>query len=143
MPTSCKQESGNGGGASYENTINKTHDGVSFSSPFSPNKLTSASKPNVKANQTKSKTTESTKSLYRAASNAASALLMQQDSPISSNQGSPDQAASSMAEKAAAKAQRKQIKKAEKERRKMEKKKRKILEKQQQQMKEVCNDNNI
>ena len=142
MPPGCKEESGNGGGASYENK-NKTHDGVSFSSPFTPNKLTSASKPNIKAKQTKSKTTESTKSLYRAASNAASALLMQQDSPILSDQGSTDLAVSSMAAKAAAKAQRKQIKKAEKERRKLEKKKRKILEKQQQQMKEVCINNNI
>ena len=80
---------------------------------------------------------EVTNSIYKAASNAASALLNTQNlDPHSldhNNMIDPLKAA-----KAAAKAERKQVKKAEKERRKLEKKKRKILEKQQQQMKEVC-----
>ena len=81
---------------------------------------------------------ESTKKLYEAASNAATALLSKQDTSILSIDDSNDSTDVSKVAKAAAKAERKQIKKAEKERRKMEKKKRKILEKQQQQMQGVC-----
>jgi len=138
VQSSSKEENGHSGLTSHEIPRSKKQDSVSFSPTFSPNKSNSALKPTLKAKQMKSKTTESTQSLYRAASNAASALLLTQDSPISSIQGSSDTNDISMAAKAAAKAQRKQKKKAEKERRKLEKKKRKILEKQQQQMKEVC-----
>jgi hypothetical protein len=138
VQSSSKEENGHSGVTSLQIPGNKKQDNVSFSSTFSPNKSKSALKPTPKAKQIKSKTTESTQSLYRAASNAASALLLTQESPILSIQGSSDTNDSIMSAKAAAKAQRKQIKKAEKERRKLEKKKRKILEKQQQQMKEVC-----
>ena len=86
----------------------------------------------------KSVSSESTKKLYEAASNAATALLSKQDTSLLSIDDSNDSTDVSKVAKAAAKAERKQIKKAEKERRKMEKKKRKILEKQQQQMQGVC-----
>lgn len=86
----------------------------------------------------KSMSTESTKKLYEAASNAATALLSKQGTSILSIDDSNNSTDVSKVAKAAAKAERKQIKKAEKERRKMEKKKRKILEKQQQQMQGVC-----
>ena len=101
---------------------------------FSPKKNNTESTPKPKTKQKKPKPNESTKSLYQAAANAASALLStHESSELSIN----DPSDSTNAAKAAAKAERKQIKKAEKERRKMEKKKRKILEKQQQQMKDV------
>ena len=80
---------------------------------------------------------ESTRSLYEAASNAASSLLTSQETTDFQHLDHRDITDSSKAAKAAAKAERKQVKKAEKERRKLEKKKRKILERQQQQMKEV------
>ena len=133
-----KEGNGHRGITSHDVSGNKQQNIVSISSTFSPNKSNSALKPTLKGKQIKSKTTESTQSLYRAASNAASALLLTQESPTLSSRGSSDTNDPAIAAKAAAKAQRKQIKKAEKERRKLEKKKRKILEKQQQQMKEVC-----
>ena len=105
----------------------------------------------AKSHQSKkvTKTTSTAKSLYKAASNAASALLVSAsihsaNIATSSFESLDDAVAAAIlddpekaAAKAAAKAERKQIKRAEKERRKLEKKKRKILEKQQRQMKEV------
>merc|ERR1712223_152871 len=95
---------------------------------------TQAPKPKIKNIKKHVTASESTKSLYEAASNAASALLSTQEELDLPNLDSSDSIDPTKAAKAAAKAERKQVKKAEKERRKMEKKKRKILEKQQQQM---------
>ena len=119
-----------------------------------PNSKSKTAKPKVKKSQ-KTDTSLTTKGLYQAASNAASALLARQESSNLSHEESNDSngvdilndsknnviglsaADQIKAAKAAAKAERKQMKRAEKERRKMEKKKRKILEKQQRQMQEV------
>ena len=113
---------------------------LSSLSTFATNKPKLAKPLKPKAKQKKSNTPDAvscTKSLYQAASNAASALLSTHESSALSIEESNDSTDTVKAAKAAAKAERKQIKKAEKERRKLEKKKRKILEKQQRQMKEV------
>ena len=110
---------------------------TNFPSFNSPGDITQAPKPKIKNTKKDYTATESTKSLYEAASNAASALLSTQEELDLPNLDSSDSIDPTKAAKAAAKAERKQVKKAEKERRKLEKKKRKILERQQQQMKEV------
>ena len=135
--SASKVEAGNGGGMPHKKTETKNPSNVPTIHSSVTNYSNIESKQQLKNKKNHLTPPESTKSLYEAASNAATALLSTQEPTDLPDLSSSDTIDPSIAAKAAAKAQRKQVKKAEKERRKLEKKKRKILEKQQQQMKQV------